>query len=129
MIKRIMVKLQQSAFDPKLKPFHKTLIEIHSLGESLKSLSTEDLKARISQLDTPAKVFAVVVEASHRLLGMRPFDSQILAGLALFDGKVIDMKTGEGKTLAAAAPNIANALSGRKVYLLTFNDYLAKLVV
>lgn len=126
MIKRIMARLQKSPVETNLNPFHKTLIEIHTLGESLKSLSIQDLKARIPELDTQAKVFAVVIEASHRLLGMRPFDSQILAGLALFEGKVIDMKTGEGKTLAAAAPNIANALAGRRVYLLTFNDYLAK---
>ncbi|WP_157825465.1 DEAD/DEAH box helicase [Glaciecola sp. 33A] len=126
MIKRIMARLQKSSVETTLKPFHKTLIEIHALGESLKSLSIQDLKARIPELDTQAKVFAAVIEASHRLLGMRPFDSQILAGLALFEGFVIDMKTGEGKTLAAAAPNIANALAGRKVYLLTFNDYLAK---
>jgi preprotein translocase subunit SecA len=121
-----MAKLQKLPVETNLKPFHKTLIEIHALGESLKSLSIEGLKARILELDTQAKIFAVVIEASHRLLGLRPFDSQILAGLALFEGFVIDMKTGEGKTLAAAAPNIANALAGRKVYLLTFNDYLAK---
>jgi preprotein translocase subunit SecA len=126
MLKRIMAKLQESTVKTDLKPFHKTLIEIHALGESLKSLSIEDLKEKIPELDTQAKVFAVVIEASHRLLGMRPFDSQILAGLALFEGFVTDMKTGEGKTLAAAAPNIANALAERKVYLLTFNDYLAK---
>jgi preprotein translocase subunit SecA len=75
---------------------------------------------------TQVKIFAFVSEASNRLLGMRPFDSQMLAGLALHDGYIVDMKTGEGKTLAAAAPVIVNALAGRKVHVLTFNDYLAK---
>ena len=79
MLKRIMAKLQESTVKTDLKPFHKTLIEIHALGESLKSLSIEGLKEKIPELDTQAKVFAVVIEASHRLLGMRPFDSQILA--------------------------------------------------
>jgi preprotein translocase subunit SecA len=83
-----MAKLQKSSVKTNLKPFDKTLIEIHALGESLKSLSIEDLKEKIPELDTQAKVFAVVIEASHRLLGMRPFDSQILAGLALFEGFV-----------------------------------------
>ena len=126
MIERIIARLKKSPIKTNLNSFQKTLIEIHELGESLKSQSIQDLKARITELDTQAEVFAVVKEATHRLLGMRLFDSQILAGLALFEGYVVDMKTGEGKTLAAASPNIANALAGRKVYLFTFNDYLAK---
>ena len=126
MLKRIMAKLQRSPIETNLKPFQQVLDEIHALGESLTALTIEELKAKLPALDTQAKIFAVVGEVSHRLLGMRPFDSQILAGLALYEGFVTDMKTGEGKTLAAAAPNIANALAGKKVYLLTFNDYLAK---
>ncbi|PMG48944.1 accessory Sec system translocase SecA2 [Shewanella sp. 10N.286.52.B9] len=102
----------------------------------MKSLCDDELKAQLQSLcasisppmniSTQVKIFASVSEISNRLLGMRPFDSQMLAGLALHDGYIVDMKTGEGKTLAAAAPVIVNALAGRKVHVLTFNDYLAK---
>lgn len=131
-----MEKLQRSPIKSDLKPFKKTLAEIDLFSESLKSLCDDELKAQLqslcasisSPMNTPTqvKIFAFVSEVSNRLLGMRPFDSQILAGLALDNGYIVDMKTGEGKTLAAAAPVIVNSLAGRKVHVLTFNDYLAK---
>ena len=136
MFKRVMAKLQRSPIESDLKPFKRTLIQIESFSESLKPLCNNELKTQLQSLcasisapvntSTQAKIFAFVSEVSSRLLGMRPFDSQILAGLALHDGFIVDMKTGEGKTLAAAAPVIVNALAGRKVHVLTFNDYLAK---
>ncbi len=65
-------------------------------------------------------------EAARRALGQRPFDVQVLAGLAIFRGKIAEMATGEGKTLAAVAPAFVHALAGRGVHVLTFNDYLAR---
>jgi preprotein translocase subunit SecA len=131
-----MEKLQRSPIESDLKPFKRTLTQIDSFSETLKLLSDDELKAQLQLLcasisppmntPTQVKIFAFVSEVANRLLGMRPFDSQILAGLALHDGYIVDMKTGEGKTLAAAAPVIFNALAGRKVHVLTFNDYLAK---
>lgn len=136
MLKRVMEKLQRSPIEYDLKPFKKTLSQIDSFTASLQPLSDEELKAQLQSLcavisppissESKTKIFAFVSEVSNRLLNMRPFDSQLLAGQALHDGFIVDMKTGEGKTLAAAAPVIANALAGHKVHVLTFNDYLAK---
>ena len=95
----------------------------------LKSLSSDlQLKA---QRDTSAEsmlveAFALVKEACIRQLGLCPYDVQILAGLGLASGDLIEMQTGEGKTLAATFPAYLHALGGRKVHILTFNDYLAR---
>jgi len=134
-----MEKLQRSPIEYDLKPFRKTLTQIELLTESLKLLCDDELKAQLQsiraaispQMNTSnqAKIFAFVSEVSNRLLGMRPFDSQILAGLALHNGFIVDMKTGEGKTLAAAAPVIVNALAGRKVHVLTLMTTLQKEIV
>ena len=72
------------------------------------------------------ELFALVREASERVLGTRPFDEQIVGGLAMNQGKIAEMQTGEGKTLAAVAPVALNALAGHGVHVLTFNDYLAR---
>ncbi len=72
------------------------------------------------------EAFALVREAARRGLGQRPFDEQILAGLALVEGRIAEMATGEGKTLAAVAPVLVHALAGRGAHVLTFNDYLAR---
>jgi preprotein translocase subunit SecA len=71
-------------------------------------------------------VFALVRETAHRVLGERPYDVQMLAGISLHQGKLVEMQTGEGKTLAAVAPVVLNALTGRGVHVLTYNDYLAR---
>ncbi len=70
--------------------------------------------------------FALVRETARRALGQRPYDVQMLAGIALHQGKLVEMQTGEGKTLAAVAPVVLNALTGRGVHVLTYNDYLAR---
>ena len=72
------------------------------------------------------EAFAVVAEASHRVLGLRPYDVQLIGGMVLNDGKVAEMKTGEGKTLVAVLPAFLNALGGLGVHVVTVNDYLAK---
>ena len=73
-----------------------------------------------------AELFALARELSRHLLGMRPFDVQIVAALAMDEGAIVEMQTGEGKTLAAVMPAALNALAGRGVHVLTFNDYLAR---
>jgi preprotein translocase subunit SecA len=88
------------------------------------------LRARVADGTDPdalvPEAFALAREAARRALGQRPFDEQILAGLALAEGKVAEMATGEGKTLAAVAPVFLQALGGRGAHVLTFNDYLAR---
>merc|ERR1711937_1076248 len=72
------------------------------------------------------KAFAVVREASKRVLGMRHFDVQLIGGMVLHEGQIAEMKTGEGKTLVATLPSYLNALTGRGVHVVTVNDYLAR---
>ena len=72
------------------------------------------------------KVFAAVREASTRTIGLRHFDCQLVGGLVLNDGNIAEMKTGEGKTLVATLPAVLNALQGKKVFIVTVNDYLAE---
>jgi preprotein translocase subunit SecA len=72
------------------------------------------------------EAFAVVREASKRVLGLRPFDVQLIGGMVLHKGEIAEMKTGEGKTLVAILPAYLNALSGKGVHVVTVNDYLAR---
>ena len=72
------------------------------------------------------EAFAVVREASKRVLGLRPFDAQLIGGMVLHKGEIAEMKTGEGKTLVAILPAYLNALSGKGVHVVTVNDYLAR---
>ncbi len=76
--------------------------------------------------DLLPEAFAVVREASTRVLGMRPFDVQLIGGIVLHQGKIAEMKTGEGKTLVATMPAYLNALTGKGVHIVTVNDYLAR---
>ena len=117
-----------------LQPLLKT---INDLEPSLQGLSDDDLKAKAADFRKRAKdgeeldnllpeVYAVVREVSKRTLGMRQFDVQILGGMVLHQGRIAEMKTGEGKTLVAVAPIVLNALAGRGSHLVTVNDYLAR---
>ena len=98
------------------------------LASALEGVAEEDLKeARARALDERLEeAFAVVREASVRTLGMRPFDVQLIGGMVLHQGKISEMKTGEGKTLVATMPVYLNALAGRGVHVVTVNDYLAR---
>src|SRR4028118_408439 len=91
---------------------------------------TDDFRGRLAEGETLdgilPEAFAVVREASRRTLGMRPFDVQVMGGIALHEGKISEMKTGEGKTLAATMPVYLNALKGEGVHVVTVNDYLAR---
>lgn len=119
-----------------LIPYRDRLEEIRRLGEEPASLSDEalrgladSLKARALSVppdDLVVEVYALVREVAARVLGLRAYDVQILGALALQEGKLIEMRTGEGKTLVAVFPAVLHALSGRGVHILTFNDYLAR---
>ena len=104
--------------------------EIQALGDGALAERAQALRAEArsgSPLDAiQAPAYALVREVARRTLGLRPFDEQVLAALALHRGAVVEMQTGEGKTLAAVMPAFLNALGGRGVHVLTFNDYLAR---
>ena len=104
--------------------------ETEKLSDDELRSKTGEFRERLSQGETLEDIlpeaFAVVREASRRTLGMRPFDVQVMGGIALHEGKISEMKTGEGKTLAATMPVYLNALSGKGVHVVTVNDYLAR---
>ncbi|MGI9122682.1 MAG: preprotein translocase subunit SecA, partial [Rubrobacter sp.] len=104
--------------------------EIVKLSDSQLREKTEEFRERLAAGETLndllPEAFAVVQEVSKRTLGMRPFDVQIMGGIVLHEGKIAEMKTGEGKTLAATMPVYLNALEGKGVHVVTVNDYLAR---
>ena len=137
--------------DRLLKRYSKTVREINAFEPAIAALSDAELKAkalefkarlanRIAEAAQDSRVaveaqgltellpeaFAVVREASKRVMKMRHFDVQLIGGMVLHDGKIAEMRTGEGKTLAATLPAYLNALSGRGVHIVTVNDYLAQ---
>ncbi len=120
-----------------IKSFQKDIQKIGGFEEVMKALSADELKAKTVEfrerlakgevLDSIThEAFAVVREASRRVLGQRHFDVQMMGGLALHRGAIAEMRTGEGKTLTATAPTYLNALVGKGVHVVTVNDYLAK---
>jgi preprotein translocase subunit SecA len=136
MATNFLTKLFGSRNDRLLKTYRKTLERINSLEPQFEKLSDEELKAqtgafkqRIAEgasLDSILpEAFAVVREASKRVMKMRHFDVQLMGGIALHSGKIAEMRTGEGKTLTATLPVYLNALSGQGVHVVTVNDYLA----
>jgi len=104
--------------------------EYRDLSDAQLQAQTAHFRERLDQGETVddllPEAFAVVREASVRVLGMRPFDVQLIGGIVLHQGKIAEMKTGEGKTLVATMPTYLNALSGRGVHIITVNDYLAR---
>lgn len=112
--------------------------KIENLEEQMRALSDEELKAKTQEFkrrlvenyettdDILPEAYAVVREASDRVLGMRHFHVQLLGGIALHQGRIAEMRTGEGKTLVATLPAYLNALTGKGVHVVTVNDYLAK---
>lgn len=121
-----------------LKRLEKRVGEINDLADKYKKMKKPELREQTAvlkkkldkkgtTLDTILpEAFALVREASDRVLGMRHFDVQLIGGMALHDGNVAEMKTGEGKTLVATLPVYLNALEGKGVHLVTVNDYLAQ---
>jgi preprotein translocase subunit SecA len=123
--------------DRLLKQYRKTVESINALEPAIAALSDEQLAAKTPELKAKVaagaaldsvlpEAFAVVREASKRVLGMRHFDVQMVGGIALHQGKIAEMRTGEGKTLVATLPSYLNALEGKGVHIVTVNDYLAK---
>jgi preprotein translocase subunit SecA len=121
----------------KLKRYKPDVVEINLLEEEIQPLPDEALVAKTDEFrerlekgesldDILPEAFAVVREASKRVLGMRHFDVQLTGGMVLHDGQIAEMKTGEGKTLVATLPAYLNALSGKGVHIVTVNDYLAR---
>jgi preprotein translocase subunit SecA len=137
MIPKFLSKFIRSRNQRLLKALEKTVLEINALEPSLQTLSDTELQAKTTEfqarlqagcalVELLAEAFAVVREASRRVLGMRHFDVQLIGGMVLHSGKIAEMRTGEGKTLVATLPAYLNALSGQGVHIITVNDYLAK---
>ena len=127
----------KSANDRYLKKYKKTINKINALEPDFEKLSDAELQAKTAEFksrlaagetvnDLLPEAFATVREASKRVLGMRPFDVQLIGGIILNNGQIAEMKTGEGKTLVATLPVYLNALTGKGVHVVTVNDYLAK---
>ena len=119
-----------------LKRMGKVVKKINALADQVKALDnvqlaakTSEFKARLGNGESLESIlpeaFAVVREAGDRVLGLRHFDVQLIGGMALHEGKIAEMRTGEGKTLVATLPAYLNALAGNSVHLITVNDYLA----
>lgn len=114
----------------------KVVKKIEAYRDKMVALTDEELQAKTSEFKKRVKkesldkllpeVFAVVREASRRVLGMEPYPVQMMGGIVLFNGQIAEMKTGEGKTLVAAMPSYLMALTGKGVHVVTVNDYLAK---
>ncbi|WP_027091812.1 preprotein translocase subunit SecA [Cohnella thermotolerans] len=133
----LVKKIFGDANEREVKRLMKTVEQINDLEPSLTGLSDEQLRAKTGEFkerlekgedldDLLPEAFAVVREASKRVLGMRHFDVQLLGGMVLHSGKIAEMKTGEGKTLVGTLPVYLNALAGKGVHVVTVNDYLAQ---
>ncbi|MFH1259345.1 MAG: preprotein translocase subunit SecA [Elusimicrobiota bacterium] len=137
MISWIYNKIFGTKNERDLKALYPLVEQINSLEPEIKKLSDEQLAAKTGEFkqrlaqgaaldDLLPEAFAVVREVAWRTIGLRPFDVQLMGGLILHQGKIAEMKTGEGKTLVATMPVYLNALTGKGVHLVTVNDYLAK---
>ena len=120
-----------------LKKIQPLVDKVLALEEEYKALSEEDLKAKTQLFkarleegetldDILPEAFAAIREAADRVLGMRPYPVQVIGGIILHQGRIAEMKTGEGKTLVAILPCYLNALTGKGVHVVTVNEYLAK---
>ncbi|WP_297483752.1 preprotein translocase subunit SecA [Sulfurimonas sp.] len=137
MLQAFMGKVFGTANDRELKKYVKKVNRINALEEKYKALSDEELQAAFEALkesvlneektldDVLFDSFAITRESSHRVLGMRHFDVQLIGGMVLHEGRIAEMKTGEGKTLVATLAITLNAMTNKGVHLVTVNDYLA----
>lgn len=137
MITQLITKIVGTKNERELRKLRPIVERINSLEQSVQKLSDVDLAQKTSEFkeklsngasldEILPEAFAVVREASRRILGLRHFDVQLMGGIVLHQGKIAEMKTGEGKTLVATLPAYLNALTGRGVHIVTVNDYLAK---
>ena len=130
-------KLLGNSNDAEVKKLSKIVDQVEALEDSYKQLTDEQLRAKTDEFrarlhngetedDILPEAFATVREAAWRVLGMRPFRVQLIGGIVLHQGRIAEMKTGEGKTLVSTLPAYLNALSGHGVHVVTVNDYLAR---
>ena len=137
MIEKWLVRLFGTQYERNLKYFSPLVEKINALETGMQALSDRDLKSKTpafkekiaagASLDSLLpETYAVCREASRRVLGLRHFDVQLIGGMVLHQGNIAEMKTGEGKTLAATLPVYLNALTGKGVHVVTVNDYLAR---
>ena len=137
MVIGLLKTLVGSRNDRLLKQYRKVVAKVSAFESSLQALDDAALQAKTAEFksrlaagesldDLAPEAFAVVREASSRVMKMRHFDAQMMGGLALHQGKIAEMGTGEGKTLTATLPVYLNALSGKGVHVITVNDYLAQ---
>ena len=137
MIRMVIDKVFGTKSERDLKKIQHYVDEANALAPQIKNLSDEQLKEKTQQFkDRLARgetldallpeAFAVVREAAQRVIGLRPYDVQLLGGIVLHQGKIAEMGTGEGKTLVAVLPSYLNALTGKGVHVVTVNDYLAR---
>ena len=136
-MRRILSKLLGSPNARELNRLSDIVDEVNALADEYARMSDEDLReltpkfrdelaSGIELDDLLPEAFAAVREVANRTLGERPYDVQLIGGIVLHEGKVAEMKTGEGKTLTATLPMYLNALEGKGAHLVTVNDYLAK---
>ena len=136
MATNFLTQIFGSRNDRLLKQYRKTVARINALEPEFEKLSDDALRAKTQEFkdriargesldDLLPEAFATVREGSKRVMKMRHFDVQLLGGMALHNGKISEMRTGEGKTLTATLPVYLNALSGKGVHVVTVNDYLA----
>ncbi|MFO7819937.1 MAG: preprotein translocase subunit SecA [Halanaerobacter sp.] len=136
-LKKVFRKFVPHPNDKKLDKLWPLVEEVNQLEEKMKTLSDEELKAKTAEFkeryengetldDLLVESFAVAREAAARVTEMRPYDVQVLGGIVLYQGRIAEMKTGEGKTLVATMPAYLNALTGEGVHIVTVNDYLAE---
>jgi len=138
MISSVFRKIFGTKNDREVKKYIKRVAQINALEPTYEKMSDDELKIKFNELKAQVveekvaldqilnDVFAIVREASKRVLKMRHFDVQLIGGMVLNEGRIAEMKTGEGKTLVATLPVILNAMSGNGVHVVTVNDYLAK---
>ncbi|MBM3887345.1 preprotein translocase subunit SecA, partial [Candidatus Dependentiae bacterium] len=137
MIAAILAKIFGAKNDRELRSIRPIVERINSLESSIAALDdvalaakTHEFRQRLSNGETLDQLlpeaFAVVRETGKRIMNMRHFDVQLIGGIVLHEGKISEMRTGEGKTLVATLPLYLNALSGKGVHLITVNDYLAR---
>jgi preprotein translocase subunit SecA len=135
-IRQLAGRLTESSSERALERYRATLSAVNALEPRLRNASRASLQEQAQGLQDRARagaspdellveVFALVREVARREIGLRPFDVQVLGGIGLHEGKIVQMGTGEGKTLVAVSPVALRALGGQGVHVLTFNDYLA----
>ena len=137
MLNKILTKIVGSQNERELKRIQPIVEEVNELESSIRSLADNELQRKTEDFrdalnlgrsisEILPEAFAVVREASRRAIGLRHYDVQIVGGVVLHDGKIAEMKTGEGKTLVSTLPVYLNSLEGKGVHLVTVNDYLSR---